>query len=129
MRHALSSMVLSVAAALSLLGPCHVQAAVEANHATALDLESIKGIGPATASKILEQRNRQRFENWQDFIRRVPGVGEKKATRMSDHGLTVNGQRFGPQTATTAAPRDKPQLPPDPFPAGSMLVEWPQRRP
>ena len=105
-------------------------AAVEANHATALDLESIKGIGPSTAGKILAQRQIRRFPDWQDFIGRVPGVGAKRAARMSDSGLTVNGQRFGPAKPIAIAPRAGPRLPPpprEPFPSGSVEVEWPGR--
>lgn len=122
-------------AALSMtLALCLGQAwaAVDINHATALDLDSIKGIGPSTARKILAQRQIRRFDSWQDVIQRVPGIGDRKAARMSDSGLTVNGQRYGVGAAppVAIAPR-KPatQLPPDPFPAGSMLVEWPRHRP
>ncbi|MDD3784254.1 MAG: helix-hairpin-helix domain-containing protein [Hydrogenophaga sp.] len=112
-----------------LAGPAG--AAVEANHATALDLESIKGIGPSTAGKILAQRQIRRFSSWQDFIERVPGVGARRAARMSDSGLTVNGQHLGPAKPAAMAPRhDTPRLPPqEPFPAGSVIVEWPLRRP
>ena len=107
--------------------PLASSASVEANHATALDLESIKGIGPATAGKILAQRRVKRFESWQDFIGRVPGVGEKKAQRMSDSGLTVNGQRFGAAARRPSTDARGPTLPPDPFPSGSVLVEWPRQ--
>lgn len=106
-------------------------AAVDINHATELDLDSIKGIGPSTARKIVTQRQLKRFDSWQDFIQRVPGIGEKKAQRMSENGLTVNGQRFGASTASppvAIAPRKAATLPPDPFPGGSMLVEWPRQR-
>jgi competence protein ComEA len=104
-------------------------AAVDINHATELDLDSIKGIGPSTARKILVQRQVKRFENWQDFIARVPGIGEKKAARMSESGLTVNGQRYGSSLPAAIAPGKRATLPADPFPSGSALVEWPQRRP
>lgn len=123
-----------LAAALSMaLALCLGQAwaAVDINHATELDLDSIKGIGPSTARKILAQRQIKRFDSWQDVIQRVPGIGEKKAARMSDSGLTVNGQRYGAGAAPPAAiaPRKAATLPPDPFPGGSMLVEWPRYRP
>lgn len=111
-----------------LMGLAH--AAVEANHATSLDLESIKGIGPSTAAKILAQRQARPFADWQDFIERVPGIGPKRAARMSEGGLTVNGQRFHAAKPIAIAPRTGPKLPPpqrDPFPSGSMLVEWPAK--
>lgn len=109
-----------------LMSLCQAWAAVDINHATELDLDSIKGIGPSTARKIITQRQLKRFDSWQDFIQRVPGIGEKKAQRMSESGLTVNGQRFGATPAVAIAPRKPATLPPDPFPGGSMLVEWPR---
>ena len=111
-----------------LMSLCQAWAAVDINHATELDLDSIKGIGPSTARKIITQRQLKRFDSWQDFIQRVPGIGEKKAQRLSAGGLTVNGQRFGATPAVAIAPRKPATLPPDPFPGGSMLVEWPRQR-
>lgn len=120
----------AVACALFITLAGQADAAVEANHATALDLESIKGIGPSTAGKILAQRQVRRFTDWQDFVDRVPGIGAKRAARMSDSGLTVNGQRFGPAKPVAIAPRAGPRLPPpprEPFPSGSVVVEWPSK--
>ena len=113
-----------------LMSLCQAWAAVDINHATELDLDSIKGIGPSTARKIITQRQLKRLDSWQDFIQRVPGIGEKKAQRMSESGLTVNGQRFGTGASppVAIAPRKPATLPPDPFPGGSMLVEWPRQR-
>ena len=124
-----SAWILSLALLLSTaLAAAPAQGAVEANHATASDLESIKGIGPSTAGKILAQRGIKRFQSWADFIARVPGVGERKAARMSDSGLTVNGQRYHTSKPARPAGAATPQQPPDPFPSGSVLVEWPTRR-
>lgn len=117
-----------VTLAVLLMSLCQAWAAVDINHATELDLDSIKGIGPSTARKIITQRQLKRFDNWQDFIQRVPGIGEKKAQRLSAGGLTVNGQRFGATPVVAIAPRKPATLPPDPFPGGSMLVEWPRQR-
>jgi competence protein ComEA len=77
---------------LLMAGPGH--AGVEANQAPAADLVAIKGIGPSTSQKILEARQQRPFQDWNDFIQRVRGVGPTTAARMSAHGLTVNGQRF-----------------------------------
>ena len=117
-----------VTLAVLLMSLCQAWAAMDINHATELDLDSIKGIGPSTARKIITQRQLKRFDSWQDFIQRVPGIGEKKAQRLSAGGLTVNGQRFGATPAVAIAPRKPATLPPDPFPGGSMLVEWPRQR-
>ena len=92
-------------AALWLVLACSwAGAAIEVNLASSDDLESIKGIGPATAQRILQQRQRARFRDWQDFILRVPGIGEKRATTLSAHGLRVQGQAFAPASAPAHAP-------------------------
>lgn len=77
-------------------------AAVDVNRASEADLDSIKGIGPGTSGKILEQRKVAPFKNWSDLIGRVPGIGDKRAEKLSHEGLTVNGEAF---KATSAPPR------------------------
>jgi len=67
-------------------------AAVEANQATPEDLMAIRGIGPATSQRIVEARTERPFASWADFIGRVRGIGPARAARMSEQGLTVNGQ-------------------------------------
>jgi len=69
-------------------------AAVDVNKATVADLDSIKGIGPGTSAKILEARGKAPFKNWEDFIARVPGIGDKKAAKLSAEGLTVEGEAY-----------------------------------
>lgn len=71
-------------------------AAVDINKATVADLDSIKGIGPSTSTKILDERKNAPFKDWADLIQRVPGIGDKRAARLSAEGLTVNGQAFNP---------------------------------
>jgi len=75
-------------------------AAVDVNKATAAELDSIKGIGPAISSKILDERKKGQFKDWQDFIDRVKGVGEGNAAKFSAEGLTVNGSAFKAAAAT-----------------------------
>lgn len=77
-------------------------AAVDANKATAAELDGIKGIGPAISSKIIDERKKGAFKDWNDFIGRVNGVGEKSASHFSTEGLTVNGSSY------SGAPADKP---------------------
>lgn len=74
-------------------------AAVDVNKASAAELDGIKGIGPAISEKILQERKKGNFKNWDDFIGRVSGVGETTATKFSAEGLTVNGSTFAPPTA------------------------------
>ncbi len=76
-------------------------AAVDANKATAAELDGIKGIGPSISSKILDERKKGNFKDWNDFISRVKGLGEANAAKFSAEGLTVNGAAF---KAAAAAP-------------------------
>ena len=69
-------------------------AAVDINKATPADLDSIKGIGPSTSTKIVDERKVSPFKDWADFIQRVPGLGDKRAAKLSSNGLTVNGDAF-----------------------------------
>lgn len=69
-------------------------AAVDANKATAAELDSIKGIGPVVSSKIIDARKTGAFKDWNDFVSRVNGVGEKSAAGFSADGLTVNGSSY-----------------------------------
>jgi competence protein ComEA len=80
-------------------------AAVDVNKATEADLDALKGIGPVTSKLILTERKKGPFKDWQDFIARVKGVGESRAAKFSEEGLTVNGQAFKP--VATAKKDDK----------------------
>lgn len=71
-------------------------AAVDINKATVADLDSIKGIGPATSAKMMDERKTAPFKDWADLIQRVPGIGDKRAAKLSSEGLTVNGDAFKP---------------------------------
>jgi competence protein ComEA len=82
-------------------------AAVDANKATQAELESIKGIGPAIAGKILDERKKSSFKDWQDMVDRVSGIGENNAAKFSSEGLTVNGAAFAGAPAKAAAPAAK----------------------
>jgi len=79
-------------------------AAVDVNEATVADLDSIKGIGPGTSAKILEERKSAKFKDWDDFIQRVSGIGDKRAIKLSAEGLTVNGAAFKSTGANPATP-------------------------
>jgi competence protein ComEA len=69
-------------------------AAVDVNKATDAQLDSVKGIGPGTSKMILAERKKGHFKDWQDFIDRVKGIGEARAAKLSEAGLTVNGAAY-----------------------------------
>lgn len=79
-------------------------AAVDVNTATAADLDSVKGIGPSLSSSILKERRKGPFKDWNDFIARVKGVGEKNAAEFSTGGMTVNGATFAGAPAKANKP-------------------------
>ena len=85
-------------------------AAIDVNKATQADLESIKGIGPVIATKIIDERKKAAFKDWEDMVTRVKGVGEGNAAKFSADGLTVNGAAFANAPAAmkkTAGPTAK----------------------
>jgi competence protein ComEA len=84
-------------------------AAVDVNKATAADLDGIKGIGPGISAKILDERKKGNFKDWNDLVERVKGIGEGNAAKFSAEGMTVNGAGFkGAAAAPTAKKEDKP---------------------
>lgn len=87
-------MLKKVLLTLALLGAGTSFAALDINQATEAELDSIKGIGPGTSSKILLERKKGSFKDWNDFIARVPGIAEIKAANFSGEGVTVNGAVF-----------------------------------
>jgi competence protein ComEA len=88
-----------------LMSTAMAMAAVDVNKATEAELDSVKGIGPTTSKLIVAERKKGEFKNWDDFVTRVKGVGEKRATHLSEAGLTVGGQAYKP--AATAKADDK----------------------
>ena len=71
----------AVLAALVISMP--LLAGVNLNTATAEELESLKGIGPSTAAKIIEYRNEHKFNSIEDIMN-VKGVGEKTFLKIKD---------------------------------------------
>jgi competence protein ComEA len=82
-------------------------AAVDVNKATAAELDSVKGIGPSISAKIIDERKKGNFKDWDDFISRVKGIGEKNSAKFTEAGLTVNGSGFKGAAASAKA-SDKP---------------------
>ena len=89
-------------AALTFLLSSLSFAAVDVNTGSAADLDSVKGIGPSTSKRILEERAKGPFKDWGDLIARVKGVGTKSAAKLSTGGLTVNGAAYDGKPAAAA---------------------------
>lgn len=87
----LKKLLLAVASLVVTMGFAFAQ--VDVNKADQAALDGIKGIGPKMSKTILDERKKGgEFKDWADLEGRVKGVGEKNAVRLSDAGLTVNGQ-------------------------------------
>jgi len=67
-------------------------ARLELNQANRAQLESLPGIGPALAERMLEAREKQAFSDWADLLHRVQGIGRNSGRKLSDQGLRINGQ-------------------------------------
>ena len=100
-------MLKKILAVAAMLYAAACFAAVDVNKAGAADLDSIKGIGPAMSTKILDERKKGNFKDWNDFIERVKGVGEGNAAKFSAEGLTVGGAAFKGAAAAPAAKKDE----------------------
>jgi competence protein ComEA len=94
--------LLAFFAAMSLVAAF---AAVDVNKATEAELDGIKGIGPVTTKLIVSERKKGEFKNWEDFVTRVKGVGDKSAAKFSAEGLTVGGATY-PGAAAKPAKAD-----------------------
>jgi competence protein ComEA len=84
-------------------------AQVDVNKADAAALDSVKGVGPAMSKTIIAERSKGEFKDWADFQKRVKGVGDKTAVKLSEGGLQVNGKskEGAPMKAASAAAADK----------------------
>jgi competence protein ComEA len=81
---------------LALCAGASFAAPAEVNSATQAQLESVTGIGPALAQRVLDARAHGRFTDWRDLMARVAGLGPASAAKLSAAGLTVNGTPFEP---------------------------------
>lgn len=81
----------AIATLLLTMGLAFAQ--VDVNKASQAELDGIKGIGPKISKTIIDERARGgSFKDWSDLETRVKGIGEKNSAKMSQAGLTVNGQ-------------------------------------
>lgn len=94
---------------IALVLTCAASAAwaLDINQASEADLDSLKGVGPATTARILVERQKGDFASWADLMARVKGIKSPAAARLSAQGLTVNGQPHpnAPNPTTATAPQ------------------------
>jgi competence protein ComEA len=80
-------------------------ALVELNQASEIDLDGIKGIGPAMSRQMLQGRQLGPYAHWPDLMHRVKGLGTHKAQALSEAGLRVNGLAYPGKPASASAAR------------------------
>lgn len=81
-------------AALTLCLAAGLGTATEINQANEAELDSVRGFGPPTTARILQERAKAPFADWADLMRRIKGIKQARARRLSNEGLTVNGQAY-----------------------------------
>ncbi|CAG4891866.1 ComEA family DNA-binding protein [Paraburkholderia saeva] len=109
--------LLMLCVALVLSFSASFAAAVEVNTADQAALESVKGIGPAHAKAIIDERTKNGpFKDADDLATRVKGIGTKSVVNLEAAGLTINGSTAAPSgakaaTSTASKPASKPATP------------------
>ncbi len=83
-----------IAVLLSLWLTTPAFAAVDVNTGTQAELEQLKGIGPDLSQRLLDERAKAPFIDWDDLMKRVPGMKKRLALRLSEQGLTVGGRGY-----------------------------------
>ncbi|MES2151074.1 MAG: helix-hairpin-helix domain-containing protein [Pseudomonadota bacterium] len=102
----IKKLLLAIAMLIAAMGFAFAQ--VDVNKADAAALDSVKGVGPALSKTIIDERTKGGdFKDWADFEKRVKGVREKRAIKLSKAGLQVNGKSKD-GAAMAKAPEAKP---------------------
>jgi competence protein ComEA len=86
----LKKWIVAAATLVATMGLAFAQ--VDVNKADQPALNGVKGIGPAMSKRILDERKKGDFKDWNDLENRVKGMKEKKAAKLSAAGLQVNGK-------------------------------------
>ncbi|HXZ09890.1 MAG TPA: helix-hairpin-helix domain-containing protein [Paraburkholderia sp.] len=96
-------------AATMLAAFAQVFAAVDVNTANEDALRGIKGIGPARAKAILDERNANGpFKDAADLGKRVKGMGGHTVERLEGEGLAVGPAQATAQSASAAQGKSAP---------------------
>jgi competence protein ComEA len=103
----IKKLMLAIATLVASTGFAFAQ--VDVNKADAAALDGVKGVGPSMSKAIIDERSKGEFKDWADFQKRVKGVGEKRAAKLSQAGLQVNGKSA--EGAPMAAAGDKAAKP------------------
>lgn len=96
-------MLRKISALIACMAASTAMAAIDINKASEADLDGLKGVGPATTQLILNERKKAEFKDWSDVMKRVKGIGESRAAKLSAEGLTVGGASYASPTATRKA--------------------------
>lgn len=97
----------TIVAALLALG-CGLSLAVDANSATAEQLEQLRGIGPAISARIITERTRAgAFMDMDDLRERVKGIGVANLKKFAAAGLTVGAPTGAIKGAAKPPARDR----------------------
>jgi competence protein ComEA len=83
-----------ICAALTVAALAELAGAVEVNQANEAELDGVRGFGPPTTARILQERAKAPFADWVDLMRRVKGIKDARARQLSSEGMTVNGQSY-----------------------------------
>jgi competence protein ComEA len=97
----IKKLMLAVAALVASTGIAFAQ--VDVNKADAAALDGVKGVGPSMSKMILDERAKGEFKDWADFQDRIKGVKGKKAMKLSEAGLVLNGKPMDGAAAKPAA--------------------------
>ena len=102
----IKNLMLAAAALVASAGFAFAQ--VDVNKADAAALDGVKGVGPSMSKTILDERAKGEFKDWADLQGRVKGLGDKKAAKLSEAGLVVNGKGKEGAVAKPAAKEARP---------------------
>jgi competence protein ComEA len=87
-------------------------AQVEVNLADQAALDGVAGIGAVMSKRILDERKANGiFKDWADLQKRVKGIGDKSAVKLSAAGLRVEGKQ---KAAPGVSAMPVPPIPPIP---------------
>ena len=113
-RSKINKLMFALASMVATMGIAFAQ--VDVNKADAAALDAVKGVGPTMSKAILDERAKGGdFKDWSDFSKRVKGVGDKRAAKLSQAGLVVAGKPLDGAAKAAVAP--KPAVAAKPAPA------------
>jgi competence protein ComEA len=66
--------------------------AADLNTATRAEIEAVRGVGVVLTDRILDQRKLKPFQNWQDALKRVKGLGKRNIAGFRDADMRIAGE-------------------------------------